>query len=350
MKNILLFTLIAILGYACNPTSEMTLSVKKPAPVSIPANIKTVAIVDRSEASNETKTLDAIHKALSLETNDLQIAGAQASLQGLSDELLKNDRFTEVKQLKNLKLYSFGSGIFPTALSWDSVAKICSETNTDALFSLELFDAASKLGYGVNPVNINAGLISIPAIQQNVAMSTNLKTGWRIYDPSSRTILDEYVLGSNIQLEGSGINPAVAASGLIGRKEAVKDAGNKAGAAYASRILPYWIRVSREYFVRGDDNFKTAQRKAQSGNWDGAAEIWKAETTSKNTTLAGRACYNMAIISEINGDLDGAIKWTQKSYEDYRINLALQYLNKLQYRKTQEDLLKTQSVTYSKLN
>ncbi len=348
MKNTILLSFIVILGYACSSTSEMSLSVKKPAPVTLPANIKTVAVVNRTEASSATKTLDAIHKALSLQTNDLQEAGAQASLQGLSDELLKNDRFTEVKQMNNLKLYSYGSGIFPTALSWDSVEKICSETNTNALFSLELFDAASKVGYGANPVNISTGSLSIPAIETNLTMSTNLRTGWRIYDPSTRTILDEYILGSNIVMGGSGINPAVAASGLIGRKEAVKDAGNKAGAAYASRILPYWIRVSREYFVRGDDNFKTAQRKAQSGNWDGAAELWKAETTSNNTTLAGRACYNMAIISEINGDLDGAIQWAQKSYEDYRIRLALQYVKILQYRKTQEEVLKTQSITYTK--
>jgi len=348
MKNMAFLSLIIILGCSCSSTSEMSLSVKKPAPVSIPANIKTVAIVNRSEASEATKTLDAIHKVLSLQSNELQTAGAQASLQGLSDELSKNDRFTEVKQLKNVKLYSFGSGVFPTALAWDSVEKICSETNTNALFSLELFDADSKLAYGATPVSINAGSISVPAIQHDVAMTTNLKTGWRIYDPSTRTILDEYILGSNIVLEGSGINPAVAASGLIGRKEAVKDAGNKAGAAYADRILPYWIRVSREYFVRGDNNFKTAQRKAQSGNWDGAAEIWRSESAFNNATLAGRACYNMAIIAEINGDLDGAIQWAQKSYEDYRITLALQYVKILQNRKSQEEVLKTQSLSYTK--
>jgi hypothetical protein len=216
------------------------------------------------------------------------------------------------------------------------------------LFSLELFDAESKFTYGANPVNINAGSLSIPAIEHNVAVSSNLKTGWRIYDPSSRTILDEYILVTNISMGGSGINPVVAASGIIGRKEAVKDAGNKAGGAYASRILPYWIRVSREYFVRGDENFKTAQRKAQSGNWDGAAAIWNIETGSSNAKLAGRACYNMAIIAEINGDLNGAIQWAQKSYEDYRINLALQYLKILQYRKSQDELLKSQSVTYMK--
>jgi hypothetical protein len=344
MKNPIILTCITLVSYSCSPTNLMSLSVMEPAPVSIPSNIKNVAVVDRSQASAATQTIDAIHKVLTLETNDLQKAGALASLNGLSDELMKNNRFTEVKPLKGMDLRSFGAGVFPSALPWDSVEKICRETNTDALFALELFDTESKLNYASNPTNVNLGITSLPAIEHHVNMTTFVKTGWRIYDPSSRTILDEYILGRDISFSGSGINPVVAASALIGRKEAVKEVGNKAGEAYATRILPYWIRVSRDYFVSGDDNFKTAQRKAQSGNWDGAAALWQQETKNTDGKLAGRACYNMAIIDEINGDLDGAIQWAQKSYEDYKNNLALSYLNILRNRKRQNELLKSQTV------
>jgi hypothetical protein len=321
----------------------MSLSVLKPAPVSIPANIKTVALVNRSKASNESQTLDAIHKAISLESNDLQQAGAKGSLRGLNDELMKNTRFTEVKPLST-DLRSFGAGIFPTPMQWDSVEKICRESNTDALFSLELFDTETKLNYAASPTQVNLGVTSLPAIAHSVNMTTFVKAGWRIYDPSTRTILDEFIIGRDVSFSGSAINPAVAASSLIGRKEAVTDVGIKAGEAYAARILPYWIRVSRDYFVSGNENFKTAKRKAQSGNWDGAAAIWLQETKNTDGNLAGRACYNMAIISEINGDLDGAIQWAQKSYEDYRIRLALNYLNILKYRQNQNELLKNQTV------
>lgn len=343
MKNPLIFICIAIACYSCSSTSLMSLSVIKPAPVSIPPEIKSVAIVNRTQASGETKTLDAIHKAISLETNELQAAGAQASIQGLSDELMKNTRFTQVKFLNELDLRSYGAGVFPTPLLWDSVEKICKENNTDALFALELFDADSKLNYAGGATNVSL-VGGLPAIEHLVNISTNVKTGWRIYDPTTRTILDEYIIGRDLSSSGSGINPAVAASALIGRKEAVKEVGIQAGQAYASRILPFWIRVSRDYFVGGDQNFKTAQRRAQSGNWDGAAQIWLEETKSSDGKLAGRGCYNMAIISEINGDLDGAIQWAQKSYEDYKIRLGLNYVNILRYRKQQNDLLKSQSV------
>src|ERR1700712_1579565 len=137
MKNPLVYSVIFLLFCSCSSTNLMSLSVMEPAPVSIPANIKTVALVNRTKASGATQTLDAIHKALSLESNDLQQSGANASLRGLTDELMKNNRFAEVKPL-NRDLRSFGAGIFPTAMQWDSVEKICRESNTDALFSLEL--------------------------------------------------------------------------------------------------------------------------------------------------------------------------------------------------------------------
>jgi hypothetical protein len=321
----------------------MSLSVMEPAPVCIPASIKSVALVNRSQASSASHTIDAIHKVLSLESNDLQQTGARSSLRGLGDELMKNTRFTEVKPL-NRELTSFGAGVFPSALPWDSVEMICRENNTDALFSLELFDTETKLNYAASPTRVNLGSVNLPVIDHQVNMTTFIKTGWRIYDPSTRLILDEYIIGRDISFSGSALNPAVAASALVGRKEAVTEVGNRAGQAYAARILPYWIRVSRDYFVSGNENFKTAKRKAQSGNWDGAGEVWLQEAKNPNGRLAGRACYNMAIISEINGNLDGAVQWAQKSYEDYRNRLALYYLNILRNRQRKNEVLKSQTV------
>lgn len=343
MKNRIFIIFLALACYSCSSTNLMSLSVMEPAPVSMPSNIKTVAVVNRTQASQATQGIDAVHKVLSLETNDLQKAGAQASMHGLSDELMKNNRFSEVKPL-NLDLRSYGAGIFPSALQWDSVDRICRESNVDAIFSLELFDTESKINYGATPTNLNVGLANLPVVEHHVNMTTSVKTGWRIYDPSSRTILDEYVLSRDFSSSASGINPLVAASALNGRIEAVKDVSTQAGQAYAARILPYWIRVSRDYFVGGNDNFKTAKRKAQAGDWNGAADLWQQETRNSDRKLAGRACYNMAIIAEINGNLDGAIQWAQKSYEDYKIRLALDYLNVLNYRKRQNELLRSQSV------
>ncbi len=347
MKNTLLFICIAVACYSCSPTSLMTLSVQKPAPVTLPAYIKSVGVVNRSKATNENRMIDAIHKAFNLESAALQADGARASVDGLTDELMKSKRFTEVRDLKGLDLRSYGTGIFPSALPWDSVEKICRENNEDAIFSLELFDTESKVDYSAGPGAINTGIATIPAIAHQVNMVTLVKTGWRIYDPGSRNILDEYILSKDISGSGSSVNPLLAASALTGRSEAVKQVGNRAGQAYAYRIVPYWIRVSRYYYTGGNDQFKTAMRMAQTGNWDGAAKIWQEQTANADGKLAGRACYNMAIISEINGDLDGAIQWTQKAYENYRNRLALDYVGILRNRKANNEILKSQQALSS---
>jgi hypothetical protein len=58
--------------------------------------------------------------------------------------------------------------------------------------------------------------------------------------------------------------------------------------------------------------------------------------------IAGRAAYNMAIINEINGDLDAALKWAQKSYEDYNNKLGLNYVRILENRKAKNFALEQQ--------
>jgi len=50
----------------------------------------------------------------------------------------------------------------------------------------------------------------------------------------------------------------------------------------------------------------------------------------------------MAIINEINGDLDAALKWAQKSYEDYNNKLALHYTRILENRKYKNEVLNQQ--------
>ncbi|HEY6899107.1 MAG TPA: hypothetical protein VI233_00630, partial [Puia sp.] len=64
---------------------------------------------------------------------------------------------------------------------------------------------------------------------------------------------------------------------------------------------------------------------------------------SSRRKVAGRACYNMAIICEINGDLEGAIQWAQKSYENYNNRLALSYVNVLRNRQADRAVLQSQT-------
>lgn len=342
MKTPLAIMLAAVVCCSCRSTNLVYLSVQEPAPVSIPADIKTVAVINRSAVTKQNKVLDAIDKVMTMEGPELDAAGAEASMNGLTDELAANNRFTAVKDPGKIYSANAAPGFFPAPLSWKEVETICAENHADAVFALELFDTDSKINYTVNAVQVKTPLGTIPAPEHQANMQTLVKTGWRIYDLHGRAILDEYSFNRSLHYSAKGINPVAAAAGLINRKEAVKETGNQNGHAYAQRILPYWIRVYRDYYVKGSDHFTIGTRMARTGNWKGAEEQWFQETNNSSSKIAGRACYNMAIISEINGDLDKAIEWAKKSYENYNNRLALNYVNILKNRKVNDSLLQEQ--------
>jgi Family of unknown function (DUF6340) len=332
---------LPVLLGACSATNLMSLSVQVPAPVTIPGNARTIAVADRTATTSQSKVTDVVDKIFSLETPKLDSAGAGRSMAGLKDALLKTDRFDEIVMISD-HLNTVNPAQFPTPLSWEVVSELCNKNKADLLFALELFDTDSKLTYAVQPVKINTVLGSIPAIEHEASMATLVKSGWRIYDPASKEILDEFAVSNNIIYSGRGINPVAAANAVISRGEAVKAVGYETGKIYATRITPEWIRVSRDYYVKGTDRFIIAKRKAQTGNWDNAAALWQQETTNRKAKIAGRACYNMAIINEINGNLPKAIEWAQTAYENYNNKLALRYVNLLRRRLEGERIIQQQ--------
>jgi tetratricopeptide (TPR) repeat protein len=341
MKKYFVFMLMIVIILSCK-TQQLYLTVVEPAPVTLPRYIKNVGVINRSIPTDETKALDVLDKALSMEGVNLDKDGALESIRGLSDELLNNERFSEVKTLNDIDFRTPALTGFPTSLTWEIVAKICDESKTDALFSLEKFDTDTHLSYSNRKVDIKTPLGTVPGLEHRADMETLVKTGWRIYDPASKTILDEYIYDESLVFSGKGINPLVAASALVGRKEAVNQVSNKAGHGYALRIIPYRLRVMRDYYVKGTNNFKIARRKAQVGKWDEAGILWEKETGNNSMKIAGRASYNMAIINEINGDLEAALKWAQKSYEDTNNKLALRYVRILENRRYKTSVLRAQ--------
>lgn len=341
MKKCLILPLLAVAMASC-ATQELYLNVTQPAPVTIAPEIKTVGIIDRSTPTDQTKSLANLEKLLSLEGVDLDSIGTLEAIKGVTEELAANDRFNVVKLLSGVQFRTSTVGGLPAPLTWEQVEMICRENSTQALFALEMYDTDTRVNYSTEPTKIKTPLGSIPALNHLASMETLVKTGWRIYSPADRTILDEHIVAESVVFAGKGINPVVAVAGIVNRKDAVMEVSRKAGNIYAIRLIPYRLTVTRDYFVKGTDNFKIAKRRAQLGKWDEAAELWEVETTNPKMKIAGRANYNMAIISEINGDLEAATSWAQKAYSDYDIKQGLRYTRILENRRYNEEVLNYQ--------
>lgn len=342
MKKVLFFFLMFFTLMSCK-MQELYLNVIEPAPVTLPPEASKAGIADRSEAPREAKLLDMLEKVLTLEGAELDRTGAQACLNGLTETLTENKRFEKVIPV-NEKFPAVNlAGVFPPPLTWQEVEHICRQNDIDLLFSLEAFDTDTRINYqvikGGNPKTI-LGILA--GVEHRADMQILVKSAWRIYYPAGRSVVDEFPIFHSVNFSASGVTPVVAAAALIDRKEAVKKTGLNAGYMYGKRIIPYQITVERDYYVKGSEKLRIAMRKARIGNWDGAGELWKAETANSKPKIAARACYNMAIFAEIKGSLEVAIEWTKKAYEEYNLRKALRYRRILENRRRKDELLQYQ--------
>lgn len=339
MKNLIRITLfmgMIILLSACSATNQLTMGVKEPAKVPLPSDVARIGLINRSVPAEGNKSLDKIDKILSLEGLRLDELGADAALNGLKAELERSGRFESVTLIEDVASIRKGLGVFPAQLSWDEIDALCDQFNVDVIFSLEFYDTNTNVNYEQKAVNIPNPLgkdVAVPG--HKVTIRTALKNGWRVYDPFSKYILDECSYQDNLVSVGEGINPFKAVEAIAGRKEAVIQKSNQLGNTYGLNIRSLTRRVTRDYYVKGTNNFEVGQRRAQAGDWDGAAELWEKELNNSDSKIAGRAYYNMAIINEINGNLDKAMEYATKSYTDYENRDALRYINILKYRQQQ---------------
>jgi hypothetical protein len=341
-KSAYLIVLLAGLFSSCK-TNLVYIRATNPSPVTISNSTKAIGILNRTTPSEDNKTLNTIHQATSGETLKLIKESSAECIRGLNDALTQNKRFDIVKPLDQIDLKTPVTGTFPSPLSWTDIEYLCKDNGVDILFVLEVFDTDLKVVPITNQIKLdNITDVLNTVTQSQVNITTTVKTGWRIYDPNKKYILDEFPLADNLTVTASAMTIVNTTEALLGRKEAIKQNANRLGHMYADRIIPYWITVTRDYYVKGNRNFKIAARKARTRNWDGAGELWLKETNSSKRKIAGRACYNMAILDEINGDLDGAIQWAQKSYENYNNRLALKYVNILRYRRQSSQKLQYQ--------
>jgi hypothetical protein len=341
--NILFFVTLSFLFMACSATNRLTMGVTTPAQIPLDSEVVKIGIINRSVASEKNKTIDKIDKIVSLEGLHLDKEGAENVILGLQQELERGNRFKLIQRIEGHPQFEKGLGVFPAAISWEIVEQICRENDVDVLFALEFYDTDTAVDYEVAMVRIpnNLGIKAVVP-GHRLKLNTIIKNGWRVYDPIGHSIVDEYVSNDHVVSIGEGINPIKALEAIIGRKEAVMGMSSNLGINYGRFTKPERIRVARDYFVRGTDNFKIAKRRAQTGNWDSAAELWSVELNNRKSKIAGRAYYNMAISYEINGNLDRAIEFASISYSDYGNSNALRYVNVLRNRIVEKQVLENQ--------
>ena len=332
-RLIIILLIITIVSFFSCKTKSISVKVLKPAEIYVSSDIKTLAVVNRSlpAKGNGNQFKNVVEGIVTGEGLFVDREASQRAVDGLADGLQNSPRFS-VTVPDGLDLKGTGTAKFPAPLSWQQVQQICNNYHADALILLETFDSNTSERFGSQQKTHTQDNKEVTYTDYIATMDIAINAGWRIYNPKSRKIIDQNVFVDHKSWSKNGRTKAEAEYNLPKQAYAVKDAGYFAGKRYAFRISPQWIWVPRHYYVKGNDDFKDAKYKADTKMWEDAANIWKMYVNDPDIKIAGRACYNMALASEIFGKYEVALEWVQKAYADYHLKDARQYINILKNR------------------
>lgn len=335
--SVLVFIMISIMLSSCKTTNDVFFNITEPAPVFVSKDVQNIGIINRYKPESlANKTLDEIEKVLSMEGKELDKNGSRSAIEGLVQELNNFNRFEKIIIIDDLEITNDDLAGIRNPLKYDLLDELKAKYDLDAIIELTEYDTGTDIDMETLDEK-DKSILNIFSVR--IRVNTTIRTSWRFYDLLKKHIVDEFSIDSHLDFTGTGANPIKALKSISQRNDAVYRESSYIGRDYADRYIPYESRVKREYYVRGTDKFKTAKRRAQTGNWDGAAELWEMEVANSEPKIAGRACYNMAIINEINGNLEEAIKWASKAYVDYENKNALYYLKTLKQRKNKLEKL-----------
>ncbi|MFH1004409.1 MAG: DUF6340 family protein [Bacteroidota bacterium] len=330
MKKYFIFFILLLSMNSC--TNSIRLQVLQPAQITMPEHIKKFVVANRSRASKNNQAMNIIEGVLTGEEPWADREGAGDCLYGFIDMMTKTPHFT-VTQAAGVDLYGTGTSIFPIPLRWDEVEKICKDNNADAMVVLEAFDSDSRIDLSSRQVQTKGQEGQpITVIEHYANAKMEITTGWRVYEPKTKSIIDEYKFSDFLDFNSKGTSPEDAKAKLPSKRDCINKTGFHVGKKYGYRIAPQWILVIRNYYNKGNDNMKLAARKIRQVNdWKNAMELWKKEALNNNVKIAGRASYNMAVVCEREGNLEIALEWVKKSYLSGNKN-ARNYMNILNAR------------------
>jgi hypothetical protein len=341
--QILSFCLVLFLLSSCSTTNQITVSTVEPSPVDFSRQIKKIGIVNSSKSSFVKSYSTRLEQLIVLEERWLAEKGTEAALTGLFDKLAKDKRFESVRILDTLEDHTTDFGSRPSNDTWKKIAAICEENGVDAIFSLASHDTETQFTLKKTKIDQLDMLRSRKRESaQEITLSTLIENGWRIYDPKRRLLIDEFTSNDEIVAKAKGVNPVEALQAIDKRRETLIAQSKNTGNVYGKRMQPTKLDVQRDYYVIGSRNFVLADDKIQNGSYHLAVQLWEEEISNPKPRLSGRACYNLAVMNEFNGNLNAAMNWALKSYNLYKQDSTLDYITTLERRQAQSDVLKEQ--------
>jgi len=342
-KIICIFLFCTFIVVGCK-TYNFTTNVLVPADITLPQHIEKIGVMNRSLPDKSNLFNNILEGFISGESI---VADREATLHGIRNTVntLNNNPRFKATSLEGEDYRGTGTKKFPVILDWNEVDKLCKKYNVDAIASLETFDSDMML----NPGTVVRSRKNKEGVEEKYTVYTvdlriRVNAGWRVYDNVKKQMIDEKVFYDEKSWGSEGISPDDALRKLPNKRACINDAAAFSGQMFAYRISPKWITVSRYVYTKPkkEDAFVKGKRLAETKDWKAAAEVWNTITANGDEKIAGRACHNMAVAAEMEGELETAIEWANKAYKEKGFRRISSYLNDLNRRKMDQAKLNEQ--------
>ena len=219
----------------------------------------------------------------------------------------------ELKHYSNSKTIDPKLGLY----SKQELKEIAETTNADILFSFDYY--ASLDGINFSP-DYYTGYEKVQVM-----------AFWNFYDLQSQELQFLYTKIDTISWRIEARNLYHTIKELPPRKDAILNAADITATRFAEYLIPHWIEVQRMYYHSGHVDIKKTDRLIKENKWMEAAKIWKANINNPNKNIAAKCRFNMALVCEMEGNLEAAVDWVIQSFHVFGSNNNEHYYNCLDY-------------------
>ena len=310
--NLFRLSLLALLFLnSCVSLQPLDIQIAKKEQFPLPEAIQSVVILNRAintdfrDLTFGSLELFLNRKKLVLDTILCDFLSADTAIKVAAKALYESGRFDVVIPLQMNILRQnqiFTDAVLPSSF----IKEMCHDFNTDAVLVLESFNERVATTFNrFSQSNQSEVKMRMIALAYNSV--------WRIYHPCDSCYTRRYDISDTIFYKSDGMEMRDINSNLPFLKEALIEGGINCGIKYVRYISPEWINYYREYYITRSKEIDAAIPLIKNNKWEEAAAIWLKYIAIPSLSIRSKVEFNLALASEMKGELDKAVLWCQKS-------------------------------------
>ncbi len=342
--NSVFIILLLLIAVSCSTTKNIYIEIPLKAEKEIPERIQSLALINRTVNDQYTDIKsDSLQKMFyiqnfRLDTTIYDLSAVDTMLNATGELLYESGRFDFVIP-QNRFLDAQKNSFFTSTMPWEEVKSLCETFQTDAVLSIDMYSTRIVTNYKTdNYFNTEFNQFVSASVAQ---MAVIYEVLFRMYDPIEEKIVVTEFFKDTLAWEDAATSARELFQHFTPVKQALAEAGIAAALDFSEKISPTWREETRPFYVKGDDNLKSAGILIDNGQWDQAIALWtKTVEQAGSKNIKSKAQLNIAIAYEIQGDIENAISWALKSYETMYRPITYQYLELLEKRKKELEKLK----------